>query len=246
MSETQDEEDIKPKEKLNIKEESDHATGETTEEEDNYPEIGEVKREINISDFIRKEVKKEPVTESDEADKMEVMNSDAALDLKVTVKEEVDKTELIKAEMDEDTEDTVNGGEDMTELLEKKEIKMEVKEEVKEKDEGEDGDSEKTEIEEKDDTSVIKDEEDEVKIFTIWAVEWDFQQFDILTSIDSDEPLQPSFLKLRNSKLSSVSSLTVIKYSSDKQRLWSGWSEPLLVAHTTLLEISCIGSFLTH
>ena len=169
MSETQDEEDIKPKEKLNVKEESDHATGETTEEEDNYPEIGEVKREINISDFIRKEVKKEPVTESDEADKLEDMNSDtAALDLKVTVKEEVDKTELIKAEMDEDTEDTVNGGEDMTELLEKKEIKMEVKEEAKEKDEGEDADSEKTEIEEKDDVSVIKDEEDEVKIFTIF------------------------------------------------------------------------------
>ena len=168
MSETQDEEDVKPKEKLNIKEESDHATGETTEEEDDYPEIGEVKREINISDFIRKEVKKEPVTESDEADKMEVMNSDTALDLKVTVKEELDKTELIKAEMDEDTEDTVNGGEDMTELLEKKEIKMEVKEETKEKDEGEDADSEKTEIEEKDDaSSVIKDEEDEVKIFTI-------------------------------------------------------------------------------
>ena len=170
MSETQDEEDIKPKEKLIIKEESDHATGETTEEEDNYPEIGEVKREINISDFIRKEVKKEPVTESDEADKLEDMNSDAAaLDLKVTVKEEVDKTELIKAEMDEDTEDTVNGGEDMTELLEKKEIKMEVKEEVKEKDEGEDADSEKTEIEEKDDaSSVIKDEEDEVKKLTIF------------------------------------------------------------------------------
>ena len=26
-----------------------------------------------------------------------------------------------------------------------------------------------------------------------WAVTWDFQQFDILTSVDSDEPVQPSF-----------------------------------------------------
>ena len=42
----------------------------------------------------------------------------------------------------------------------------------------------------------------------------DFQQFDILTSVDSDEPLLPSF-KLRNSKWCSVSSLTIIEYSSD-------------------------------
>ena len=41
-----------------------------------------------------------------------------------------------------------------------------------------------------------------------------FQQFDILTSVDSDEPLQPP-VKLRNSKLCSVSSLTIIEYSSD-------------------------------
>ena len=40
------------------------------------------------------------------------------------------------------------------------------------------------------------------------------QQYDILTSVDSDEPLQPSF-KLRNSKWCSVSSLTIIEYSSD-------------------------------
>ena len=32
----------------------------------------------------------------------------------------------------------------------------------------------------------------------IWAAACDFQQFGILTSVDSDEPLQPS-LKLRNS-----------------------------------------------
>ena len=53
-----------------------------------------------------------------------------------------------------------------------------------------------------------------------WAVAWDFQQFDILTIVDSDKPLHPPF-KLRNSKWFSVSSLRLIKYSSDKQRLWS-------------------------
>ena len=36
----------------------------------------------------------------------------------------------------------------------------------------------------------------------------------ILSSVDSDEPLQPPF-KLRNSKWCSVSSLTIIEYSSD-------------------------------
>ena len=54
----------------------------------------------------------------------------------------------------------------------------------------------------------------------IWVVAWDFQQCSILTCVDSDEPVQPPF-KLRNSKWCSVSSLTVIEYSSDKQRLWS-------------------------
>ena len=52
----------------------------------------------------------------------------------------------------------------------------------------------------------------------LWAVTCDFQQCDILTSVDSDEPVQSPF-KLRNSKLSSVSSLTLTKYSSNKQRL---------------------------
>ena len=56
--------------------------------------------------------------------------------------------------------------------------------------------------------------------FNIWAVTCDFQQCGILTSVDSEEPLQPSF-KLRNSKWCSVSSLTLKEYSSDKQRLWS-------------------------
>ena len=54
----------------------------------------------------------------------------------------------------------------------------------------------------------------------IWAVTCAFQQCGILTSVDSDEPVQPRF-KLRNSKWCSVNSLKVIKYSSDQQRLWS-------------------------
>ena len=49
---------------------------------------------------------------------------------------------------------------------------------------------------------------------------WDFQQCVILTSVDSYEPVQTPF-KLRNSKWRSVSSLTIIEYSSHKQRLWS-------------------------
>ena len=53
-----------------------------------------------------------------------------------------------------------------------------------------------------------------------WATTWDFQQCGILTCVDSDEPVQPSF-KLRNSKWCSVSSITVQEYSSDKQWLWS-------------------------
>ena len=51
---------------------------------------------------------------------------------------------------------------------------------------------------------------------TIWAAACDFQQFDVSTSVDSDEPLKPP-----NSKWCSVSSLTIIEYSSDQQWLWS-------------------------
>ena len=47
-----------------------------------------------------------------------------------------------------------------------------------------------------------------------WASAWDFQQCGISTCVDSDEPLQPP-LKLRNSKLCSVSSLTIVEYSSN-------------------------------
>ena len=44
----------------------------------------------------------------------------------------------------------------------------------------------------------------------------DFQQCGILTSVDSDEHVQPPF-KLRTSKRCSVSSLTLIEYSSNEQ-----------------------------
>ena len=53
-----------------------------------------------------------------------------------------------------------------------------------------------------------------------WVATCDIQQCGTLTSVDSDEPLQPPF-RLRNLKWCSVSSLTLIEYSSDKQRLWS-------------------------
>ena len=53
-----------------------------------------------------------------------------------------------------------------------------------------------------------------------WAATCDFQQCGILIWIDSDEPAQPP-VKLRKSKCCSVSSLTVIEYSRDYQRLWS-------------------------
>ena len=43
-----------------------------------------------------------------------------------------------------------------------------------------------------------------------WAFFYDFQQCGILTSVDSDQTMQPP-VKLRNSKHSSVSSLTIIE-----------------------------------
>ena len=60
--------------------------------------------------------------------------------------------------------------------------------------------------------------------------------------------MQPSF-KLRNFKCCSVSSLTGHRISKRlakaliRLRVCAGWSESLLVAHTTLLEISSHGSF---
>ena len=83
----------------------------------------------------------------------------------------------------------------------------------------------------------------------IWAATCDFQQCGDLTSVDSDEPVQPPF-KLRNSKWCSVSSSIFIEYSatskgSDQTALSAGWSKALLVAHTTLLEISCCCSYVS-
>ena len=52
------------------------------------------------------------------------------------------------------------------------------------------------------------------RINTKWAATCDFQQCGILTSVDPDQPVQSPF-KLRHSKCCSVSSLTVIEYSSD-------------------------------
>ena len=73
-----------------------------------------------------------------------------------------------------------------------------------------------------------------IKIFevynwwSIWASPWDFstisstcgfQQCGNLASVDSEESVQPPY-NPRKSKWCSVSSLKLIEYSSDKQRLW--------------------------
>ena len=67
----------------------------------------------------------------------------------------------------------------------------------------------------------------------------------MLASVHSDEPVQPPF-KLRNSKCCSVSSFIFIDIQALigllGRRICAGWSEPLLVAHSTLLKISCPGS----
>ena len=74
-----------------------------------------------------------------------------------------------------------------------------------------------------------------------------FQQCGILTCVDLDEPLQPPF-KLRHSKWCSVRSynhriLKRLAKALIRLRVCAGWSEAMLVAHTTLLEISCTGSY---
>ena len=77
-----------------------------------------------------------------------------------------------------------------------------------------------------------------------YIINWAATQCGILTSVDSDEPVQPPF-KLTNSKRCSVSSLTLIEYSSDLQRLWSdcAYSQADLKL-CWLLEISCHGSII--
>ena len=82
-----------------------------------------------------------------------------------------------------------------------------------------------------------------------WAATCDCQQCGILTSVDSDEPMQPP-LKLRNSKWFSISSLRVKEIFQQLAKamirlcVCAVWSKPLQVAHTTLLEISCHGSIM--
>ena len=77
----------------------------------------------------------------------------------------------------------------------------------------------------------------------------DFQQCAILKCLESEEPVQPPY-QLRNSKCcldSSFYSQRLFKQLAKaliRLRICAGWSEPLLVAHTTLLEISCRGSFM--
>ena len=83
----------------------------------------------------------------------------------------------------------------------------------------------------------------------IWAVTCDFQLCGILTSVDSDVPVQPPF-KLKTSKWCSLSSFDTHRIFKGLAKalirlpVCAGWSETLLVAHTTLLEISCPGSYM--
>ena len=85
-------------------------------------------------------------------------------------------------------------------------------------------------------------------LFILWASAWDFQQCGILTCVDSEKPLQPHF-KLRNSKWSQkLNNHRVLKRLAKaliRLRVCAGWSEALLVAHPTLLEILCTGSIIT-
>ena len=55
--------------------------------------------------------------------------------------------------------------------------------------------------------------DESVKTYSL-AATCDFQHCGILTSVDSDEPMQPPF-RLRSPKCYSVSSLTFLDYSSD-------------------------------
>ena len=74
-----------------------------------------------------------------------------------------------------------------------------------------------------------------------------FQQCGILTSVDSDEPVQPLF-KFRNFMMmfgQKLHSHIIYKRQAKARirlRVCAGWSEPMLVANTTLWDISCRGS----
>ena len=80
----------------------------------------------------------------------------------------------------------------------------------------------------------------------------DFQQCSILTSVDSDKPVQPPFKLKKLQNLMMFGQLPknhrIFKQLANaliRLHIWAGWSEPLLVAHTTLLEISCHGSLMS-
>ena len=68
-----------------------------------------------------------------------------------------------------------------------------------------------------------------------------FQQSDILTRVDSDEPMQPR-VKLGKFKCSSVSSNIQATSEGSDQTALRARCEPLLVAQTILVENSCCGS----
>ena len=83
-------------------------------------------------------------------------------------------------------------------------------------------------------------------VITKWTVICDFLQCGNLTCVDSNEHMQPPCM-LRNSLWCSISSLALrifkrLEKALIRLRVCAGWSEALLVAHTTLLEISCHGS----
>ena len=80
----------------------------------------------------------------------------------------------------------------------------------------------------------------------ICAATCNFQKCGILTSVDSDEHVQPLF-KFRNCKRCSVSSLTVIVAKTFiRLRVCAGWSEPLMVAHVAaqLYRLLCMKQFI--
>ena len=71
----------------------------------------------------------------------------------------------------------------------------------------------------------------------------------ILTSADSDEPVQPHLsleLQMMFSQYMELNIHRIFKrlaMALISLRVCAGWSETLLGAHTTLLEISCCGSY---
>ena len=82
---------------------------------------------------------------------------------------------------------------------------------------------------------------------TSGATTCDLQQCGILTSVDSDEPVQSPFCLRKFQMIFSqeLNSQIIFKRLAKaliRLSVCAGWSEHLLVADTTLLEISCHGS----